>query len=156
MKGKINLEVSKATRDRRTVCWGVIKKYSNNDKKIPVYAEKKRPVMRNLSKDSQVKIDEWFRTTGAKMGVLTEGSQNKFTRLLYTLRNHNSTDLSNLPNNDLYFHRVRLKEGIKLFSRPKQRCWPRGKEFMMRRKISDSLEYGLYESTIGPNGQLSD
>lgn len=44
------------------------------------------------------------------MGVLTEGQQNKLSRLLYTYRDLNSTDLSNLPYSGLYVHRVRLKE----------------------------------------------
>ncbi|KAI0992961.1 hypothetical protein K3495_g15224 [Podosphaera aphanis] len=73
-----------------------------------------------------------------------------------TYQDLNSTDLENLPYTDLYVHRVRLNDGTKLFSRPKQRRWPPGKEFWMRRIISDGLKRGLYKSTIKANGKLSD
>ncbi|RKF56990.1 hypothetical protein OnM2_077082 [Erysiphe neolycopersici] len=66
-----------------------------------------------------------------------KNQRDKLTRLLYSYKDLNSTDLENLPYTDLYVHRVRLKEGTKPFSRPKQRRWPPGKEFWMKRIISD-------------------
>lgn len=99
------------------------------------YPEERRPAKRELLRTSQKEIDEWFLETGVKLGELSTTERNKVTRLLYTYRDLNSTDLKNLPSTDLYVHRVRLKEGTKPFSRPKQRRWPPGKEFWMRKII---------------------
>ncbi|KAI0994842.1 hypothetical protein K3495_g13340 [Podosphaera aphanis] len=123
---------------------------------VPVYPEKRRPRKRQLSQAPQELIDEWFQKTGVKLGELSNAEKNKVTRLLHTYQDLNSTELDNLPFTDLYVHRVRLKEGTPPFSRPKQRRWPPGKEFWMKRIITDGLRCGLYESTIKANGHLSD
>ncbi|POS82380.1 hypothetical protein EPUL_006396, partial [Erysiphe pulchra] len=127
--------------------------YSNGY--VPKYPTKRRPVIRKISEDPQTEIDDWFSGTGVKIGELSVSERDKVTRLLYTYKDLNSTDLENLPYTDLYVHRVRLKEGTLPFSRPKQRRWPPGKEFWMKRIITDGLRCGLYESTVKANGCLS-
>ncbi|POS82079.1 hypothetical protein EPUL_004697, partial [Erysiphe pulchra] len=101
-------------------------------------------------------IDDWFITTKAKLGKLTIEQTNKVKRLLYTYRDLDSVELDELPPTDLYVHRVRLKEGTPPFNRPKQRRWPPGKEFWLRRIINDGLKCGMYERTMQANGKLSD
>ncbi|KAF5188257.1 hypothetical protein FRX31_022156, partial [Thalictrum thalictroides] len=80
---------------------GSSREYLYNDDKIPRYPEKRRPVKRELSTDSQEKMDKWFCTTGAKIGALPENQRKKLIKLLYTYKDLNSTDLSNLPCTDL-------------------------------------------------------
>ncbi|POS83490.1 hypothetical protein EPUL_004983, partial [Erysiphe pulchra] len=127
-----------------------------HESKIPCYPEVRRSVVRELSEASQEVIDEWIKNTGVKIGILMKDQRDKLARLLYPYKDLNSTGVEDLPFTDLYVHRVRLKEGTKPFSRIKQRRWPPGKEFWMRRIISDGLKFGLYESTIRANGKLSD
>ncbi|KAI0994434.1 hypothetical protein K3495_g13748 [Podosphaera aphanis] len=117
---------------------------------------KRRPQKRALSAVDQAEINKWFSKTGVKIGSLQIDQKDLLTRLLYTYQDLNSTDLENLPCTDLYVHRVRLTEGTKPFSRLKQRRWPPGKEFWMKKIISDGLKCGLYELTITANGKLSD
>ncbi|POS81970.1 hypothetical protein EPUL_005213, partial [Erysiphe pulchra] len=50
---------------------------------------------------------------------------------------------------------VRLKEETAPFSRPKQRRWPPGKEFWLKRIIHDGLRCGMYGKTMQANGKLS-
>ncbi|POS81879.1 hypothetical protein EPUL_006749, partial [Erysiphe pulchra] len=116
----------------------------------------RRPSKRPISKAPQSEIDSWFLKSKIKIGPLESDQRNKITRLLFTYKDLNSTELSELPPTDLYIHRVRLREGTKPWNRVKQRRWPPGKEFWLRRIINDGLKCGMYERTMEANGELSD
>ncbi|KAI0995670.1 hypothetical protein K3495_g12511, partial [Podosphaera aphanis] len=128
----------------------------NVEEEVPKYPVNRRPTMRTLSQAPQDEINDWFDDTRAKIGHLNNEQRNKVTRLLYTYRDLDSVELEELPPTDLYVHRVRLKDGTPPFNRPKQRRWPPGKEFWLRRIINDGLRCGMYERTMEANGKLSD
>ncbi|RKF60580.1 hypothetical protein OnM2_049057, partial [Erysiphe neolycopersici] len=104
------------------------KKDNHDNKRIPTYPTERRPIVRKLSDATQEDIDNWFITTKAKLGKLTIEQTNKSSS----------------------------KEGTPPFNRPKQRRWPPGKEFWLRRIINDGLKCGMYERTMQANGKLSD
>jgi hypothetical protein len=124
---------------------------------VPAYPKERRPAKRPLSTVPQAQVNDWAAKSGVKLGDgLSTDQRDRVTRLLYTYQDLNSTDLEGLPATDLYLHRVRLKDGTPPFNKPRQRRWPVGKEFWLRRIINEGLKYGLYERTMEANGRLSD
>lgn len=111
--------------------------YESGKESVPKCPVERRPVPRTLSQAPQDEINDWFISTKATLGNLSEEKRDKVTRLLYTYRDLDSVELEELPPTDLYVHRVRLKEGTPPFNRPKQRRWPPGKEFWLRRIVND-------------------
>lgn len=126
---------------------------SENPNTLPTRRPERRPVSDLPMQD----IDRWFSSSCVKIGdAITEEQKNSLKRLLFTYQDLNSTELEDLPPTDLYVHRVRLKEGTQPFSRVRQRRWPPGKEFWLRKIINEGLKCGMYERTIEANGKLSD
>ncbi|POS82096.1 hypothetical protein EPUL_006187, partial [Erysiphe pulchra] len=130
--------------------------FRSNINQGPKLLVDRRPLKRTMSNAPQSQIDSWFLKSQIKLGPLKQDQHDKITRLLYTYKDLNSTELAELPPTDLYIHRVRLKDGIKPWNRAKQRRWPQGKEFWLRRIINDGLKCGMYERTMEANGELSD
>ncbi|KAI0997846.1 hypothetical protein K3495_g10346 [Podosphaera aphanis] len=122
----------------------------------PKILANRRLIKRPLTNSSQSEIDSWFLKSKIKLGPLKPAQCDKISRLLFTYQDLNSTELSELPHTDLYIHRVGFKEGTKPSNRAKQRRWPPGKEFWLRRNIDDDLKYDMYERTMEANGELSD
>ncbi|POS86506.1 hypothetical protein EPUL_002037, partial [Erysiphe pulchra] len=132
------------------------KKVRSNINQGPKLLVDRRPLKRTISNAPQSQINSWFLKLQIKLGPLKQDQHDKITRLLYTYQDLNSTELAELPPKDLYIHRVRLKDGIKPWNKTKQRRWPPGKEFWLRRIIIDCLKCGTYERTMEANGKLSD
>ena len=111
-----------------------------------------------LSTDSQEIIDKWFETSQITLGPVipdTE-SRNKVKRLLYTYRELNATELSQIPPTDLYEHKVRLAPGTKPWNVKSQKRWPPNQKFWLDKTIQEGMDCGFFEKTVVANGELSD
>lgn len=128
----------------------------DNSSPSPGYPKTRRPEKRELSAQAQRIIDDWFNGTGIKLGFLEPHQAARVKRLVYTYQDLNSSELNELPPTDLYIHRVRITKGTVPWNKPKQRRWPPGKEFWLKRIITDGLRCGMYERCIEANGKLSD
>ncbi|POS81837.1 hypothetical protein EPUL_006276, partial [Erysiphe pulchra] len=75
----------------------------------------RRPVRRSLSNEPRELIETWFTSCQAKIGDLVPDEESRFQlkQLLYTYKDINATEISDLPATDLYVHKVKLKEGTK-------------------------------------------
>lgn len=104
---------------------------------------------------SSEELEKWALRVGLKLEPLVPTMEDrlKVLQLLWQYRHLNSEDLTNLPQTDLIVHRVKLKEGVKPFSKP-QRRMPAHKEWWMRKLVQDDLNGGVYEYVEDANGRL--
>ncbi|KAI0996804.1 hypothetical protein K3495_g11379 [Podosphaera aphanis] len=122
------------------------------------FTKQRRPSRLSVCSEPQEVIDRWFDTTKCKLGALipSEKEVDRVKRLLYTYRELNATELSQIPPTDLYKHKVHPREGTKPYSIKFQRRWPPEKEFWLIKIIKEAMACGMYERTINANGKLSD
>ncbi|KHJ31355.1 hypothetical protein EV44_g4040 [Erysiphe necator] len=124
--------------------------------KLATFPTNRRPKVRTLSNDPNAVIEKWFSECGAIIGPLCS-TENQFAvaRLLYTYKDLNTTELSEMPATDLYTHKINLKEGTILYNSRSQKRWPRDKEWWLSKMIQDGLDCGMYEPTTARGGGLS-
>ncbi|POS84727.1 hypothetical protein EPUL_005778 [Erysiphe pulchra] len=72
---------------------------------------------------------------------------NRRIRLLFTYKDINATEISDLPATDLYVHKVKLKDGSKSHNEKSQRRWPRDKLWWLNKSIQEGWDCGIYEPT---------
>ncbi|KAI1002426.1 hypothetical protein K3495_g5776 [Podosphaera aphanis] len=85
----------------------------NRSSASTVFPTNRRPIIRKKSDDSREIMEEWFANCGARIGTLCPTKEDEFEviRLLYTYKDLNATDLSEMPATDLYTHKIIIKEG---------------------------------------------
>jgi hypothetical protein len=112
----------------------------------------------SLSTDPQEIIDEWFESSQITLGPVIPDttSRSKVKRLLYTYRELNATELSQIPPTDLYEHKVRLTPGTKPWNVRHQKRWPPNQKFWLDKTIQEGIDCDFFEKTVVANRELSD
>ncbi|KAI0991664.1 hypothetical protein K3495_g16523, partial [Podosphaera aphanis] len=151
-------EVSRHLRERNSSDANCLVQEIRQGMSNRTFPTQRRPEKLAISDESQEVIDEWFGTSGCKLGTLIPNQKeiDRVKRLLYTYRELNATELSHIPPTDLYEHKVRLRKGTKPYSVKFQRRWPPEKEFWLIKIVKEAMACGMYERTLTANGELSD
>lgn len=87
-----------------------------------------RPLIRRkIDQTSSVEeLERWAKEVGLKLGPIVPTTKDRevFLRLLYTYRDLNGGDLTDLPCTNLIVHRVKLLPGTRPVSIKSQKRWP--------------------------------
>ncbi|POS81840.1 hypothetical protein EPUL_006710, partial [Erysiphe pulchra] len=122
-----------------------------------IYPTTRRPHRRELSSESEDTVNLWFQNSKIEIGPMCpESLIPKVKRLLYTYRDLNAVEISDVTPTDIFTHRVRLVPGTKPFRARIRKRWTSNEQFWINKTVSEGLKCGLFERTIEANGKFSD
>lgn len=122
-----------------------------------LYPTTRRPIRRELSCESEDLIERWFDNSKIKIGPMCPDSLLlRVKRLLYTYRDLNAVEISDVTLTDIFVHRVRLVPGTKPYKARTRKRWTPNEQYWIDKTVSEGLKCGLFERTVEANGKFSD
>lgn len=102
-------------------------------------------------------IQQWYEESNITTGpLLPPELRNRYLRILFTYRDLDARELSDIPATDLYVHRVRLTQDTLPYASKRRMRRSTQQSFWLNKVIQEGIAHGMYESTAMANGKLSD
>lgn len=121
----------------------------------------RRPYRRSPTPQEEISdkdVEKWFSNCGVYLGPLCPDSlKNEVMRTFHAYRHLNATTIHDVPQTDLYIHRVRIKPGVEPWNRSKRKNWTIPQKYWLDRLVQDGIEAGMYEPVCATaDGRFSD